>query len=107
DLLRAICEAGFAQFGDALEQARTAAGPDFASRISAMALAYVRFAAEHQAHYEVMFSVQDQAIQASPAADRAFGILEETIRQGQQSGEVREGDSVMLAQYVWSGVHGI
>jgi len=107
DLLRAICEAGFTQFGDALEEARQNAGESFAARLHAMALAYVRFAADHQAHYEVMFGSQDPAIQSSPSADRAFGILEETIRQGQQAGEFRQGDSVVLAQLVWSVVHGI
>ena len=107
DLLRAICEAGFARFGDALEEARQNAGEDFASQLGAMGLAYIRFAAEHHAYYEVMFGSQDQAIQASATADRAFRILEETIHQGQLTGEVREGDSVILAQLVWSMVHGV
>src|SRR5215510_8355564 len=55
DLLAAIREAGFAQFADALEQARSKAAKTFSSRLKAMALAYVRFAAEHPAHFEVMF----------------------------------------------------
>src|SRR5277367_297584 len=54
-LLGEICEAGFTEFADALQSARDAAKPDFASRFSAMGLAYVRFAAEHRAHFEVMF----------------------------------------------------
>src|SRR4051794_8355635 len=45
ELLAAISEAGFTQFADALEAARREAPQNFASRMSAMAVAYVRFAA--------------------------------------------------------------
>jgi len=105
DLLGAISEAGFTQFADALEAARNGASDSFAARLAAMAQAYVRFATEHAAYFEVMFSRVDGA--AGEAGERAFGILEETIRQGQESGEVRAGDSVMLARMAWAQVHGI
>src|SRR5215468_625838 len=108
DLLAAIREAGFQQFADALEQARSNAGKTFASRLKAMAVAYVRFAAEHPAHFEVMFSWNPhQPAPPSPAGARAFGTLERTIREGQQSGDVRPGDSVVLARLVWAQVHGV
>ena len=111
DLLASIREAGFVLFGDALEAACNKAGESSASRLKAMAQAYVRFAAEHGAHYEVMFgwadNQKDRQSTPSPAGARAFGILEETIRLGQQAGEIRPGDSVLLARMVWSQVHGI
>jgi AcrR family transcriptional regulator len=108
DLLAAIREAGFAEFADALDVARSKAGRAFASRLRAMALAYVRFAAENPAYYEVMFSWMDQqSPRPSPAGARAFGILEQTIREGQGAGEVCAGDSVQLARVVWAEVHGI
>jgi len=107
DLLRAICEAGFAQFADALEEARRQASPDFASRLTSMALAYVRFAAEHRAYFEVMFGPDERVAPAGESGKRAFGIPEETIRQGQESGDVRSGDSVVLARLVWAMVHGV
>jgi AcrR family transcriptional regulator len=109
DLLGAISEAGFAQFADALDAARHTAGRrGSASQLSAMAVAYVRFAAEHQAHFEVMFApAGGSEVRASPSGARAFAILEETIRQGQQAGEIRPGDSGMLARLVWALVHGI
>jgi AcrR family transcriptional regulator len=111
DLLGSIREAGFELFADALQAACNEAGKSSASRLKAMARAYVRFAAEHGAHYEVMFSwaINQEKRQLSPSAAgaRAFGILEETIRMGQQAGEVRSGDSVLLARMVWSQVHGI
>jgi AcrR family transcriptional regulator len=105
DLLAAISEAGFKEFGDALERARQSATSTFAARLDAMAVAYVRFASKHRAHYEVMFG--DAAFQESEYAVRAFRILEETIRQGQEAGEIRLGDPVQLARMLWSLVHGI
>ena len=105
-LLGEICEAGFTQFADALEQARDSAGDQFAERMSAMGVAYVRFAAEHRAHFQVMFAPLDPP-RASPAGTRAFAVLEDTIRDGQKTGEVRRGDSAVLARMVWSTVHGI
>src|SRR5271156_3685498 len=111
DLLGAICEVGFTQFADALEDAWRGASADTPSRLQAMALAYVRFAAEHRAHYEVMFGASRdpnaQGLPASEAGARAFGILEHTIRAGQETGEVRHGDPLMLARMTWALVHGI
>jgi AcrR family transcriptional regulator len=111
DLFGAISEAGFTRFADALDAARQKAGKSFRSRLKAMAVAYVRFAAEHPAYYEVMFSWADESTELTrtpgPSAARAFGILEETIRQGQEAGEVLAEDSVMLARLVWAQVHGI
>lgn len=104
-LLGAIREAGFEKFVAALEEARTGAADDFSSRFSAMALAYVRFAARHRAHFEVMFSPDLSA--KSEAGARAFGLLEETIREGQRSGYVREGDTVTMARTAWAMTHGI
>src|SRR5437868_1375329 len=85
DLLGAISEAGFTRFGNALDAARLEAPKAFAPQLTAMALAYVRFAAEHPAYFEVMFRSreEDEIGERSEAGARAFGILEETIREGQ------------------------
>lgn len=111
DLLWAISEAGFAKFGDALEAAKARTPGDFASQLDAMALAYVRFSMDHQAYYEIMFSppVQGDGEEKphSPAGERAFRILLQTIVDGQATGEARDGDTMMLARTVWSLVHGI
>jgi AcrR family transcriptional regulator len=110
-LLAALGAAGFKQFGDALDQARTQAGPSYFEQLDAMGNAYVRYAAEHRAHFEVMFGLGGKAVHLDPegsrVADRAFGILEETIRNGQAAGEIVSGDSVAIARLVWSLVHGI
>ncbi len=111
DLVCAIAEAGFHEFADALAAATHSAPPDFGSRMSAMFAAYLKFAREHRAYYDVMFDVEElgdepQAPHDSEGA-RAFAILADTIREGQKRGDVRTGDPDALARFVWSTVHGI
>jgi AcrR family transcriptional regulator len=104
-LLAAISEAGFLAFGDALEAAKLAAAPDFTSRMQAMGVAYVKFANEHRAHFEVMFG--DPSGHPSAAGERAFNILQNTIEEGQRSGDVRPGDPKLIARAVWAQIHGV
>ncbi|MBZ5605079.1 MAG: TetR/AcrR family transcriptional regulator [Acidobacteriia bacterium] len=107
-LIEAVTEAGFLTFGDALQAAKDNTSGDFWTRMNAMARAYVRFANEHRPYFEVMFAVPPQPGCASAiAGERAFAILEQTIREGQEIGEIRPGDSTMLARAVWAQVHGI
>ncbi len=115
-LLEAISDAGFVRFGDWLAEAKNSARPrpagereDFKSRMRGMAVAYVRFAAAHPAHYQVMFGAARDpgSPPPGPAAARSFSILEDTIREGQAKGIVRTGNPTQLARAVWSMVHGI
>jgi AcrR family transcriptional regulator len=110
DLLGAIREAGFTEFANALDEARSKGEKSCAKRLAAMAHAYVRFAAEHPAYFEVMFAWNAESSEErapSPSGARAFWILEETIRDGQKAGEFRSGDPVQLARIIWAQVHGI
>lgn len=111
DLLGAIREASFGLFADSLEESRRHAPPAFAARLSALALAYVRFAEAYPAHYEVMFGMRGGvgALPGPPTPEgaRAFRVLYATIQAGQESGEARAGDTLMLARMVWAQVHGI
>jgi AcrR family transcriptional regulator len=110
-LLAAIREAGFEKFAAALEQGRDAGGPNFSSRMNGMGVAYVRFAREHAAYFEVMFAVapDPEAIEPQPceAEKRAFRILEDLIIEGQTTGHLRTGDARLMACAAWSLVHGI
>jgi AcrR family transcriptional regulator len=107
-LLFAISEAGFIEFGNVVEAARKEAGDGFAAQMDALALAYVRFANEHRAEFEVMFAA---AVLEPGGAEKAGGgrnlrILEEIIREAQKTGEVCQGDPVLLARVIWAMVHG-
>ena len=110
-LLASISKAGFEQFASALEAARDGAGPEFAGRMDAMAIAYVRFAKEHREYFEVMFGEGGEPgyldAAAGVEAQRAFAVLEGEIRYGQATGDVRSGDSEALARLTWALVHGI
>ena len=108
-LLAAIRAAGFEKFATALEAGRESGARDFKARLSGMGVAYVRFAREHEAYFEVMFGTPPSGDleDKCEAEDRAFQILEETITEGQKKGELRAGDSRLMACALWSLVHGI
>lgn len=105
-LLAAIREAGYIEFGNTLEAAQKGAA-GFAAQMDALSIAYFRFAQEHPAHFEVMFNALLEAGGGAAAeSGPVFKVLKETIREAQQQGEVRPGDSALLARVVWALVHG-
>jgi AcrR family transcriptional regulator len=108
-LLAAIREAGFEKFAAALEEGRDGSAPGFSARMSGMGVAYVRFAREHAAYFEVMFGMPPagEPPEACEAEKRAFQILEEAIVEGQAKGDLRAGDTKLMACALWSLVHGI
>ena len=108
-LLGAIREAGFEKFAAALEAERSAATKNYKARLNGMGVAYVRFAREHAAYFEVMFGMppQEEPTEACAAEQRAFEILEETIAEGQAKGLLRAGQTRLMACALWSLVHGI
>jgi AcrR family transcriptional regulator len=110
-LLGAMREAGFAKFAAALEEGRDQAGRGFAARMHAMGVAYVQFAREYPAYFEVMFGgaqdVAGESEEKCAAEERAFLVLQQAIADGQARGETRAGDSRLMACAAWSLVHGI
>jgi AcrR family transcriptional regulator len=111
DLLSAISEAAFTEFGLALQAARDSAAGTSYERMDAMGRAYLKFAAEHKAYYEVMFGVgcdfDKDAVSKSEAGERAFAVLKGTIQEGQDAGEIRPGDVELMATLVWAFSHGV
>jgi AcrR family transcriptional regulator len=106
DLLSAISRAGFLELAGALETAKKGAEGGFKSQMDVMAEAYVRFALEHRARFEVMFSALLEGGGTTEGSGQAFRVLEDVIREAQQDGEVRPGDPALLARVVWALVHG-
>ena len=105
-LLSAIGDAGFVEFGNRMEAARKSV-EGFAAQMDAMAVAYARFATEHRAHFEVMFHALLEAGGGAAAEHgRVFTMLKETIREAQDRGEVRQGDSALFARVFWALIHG-
>jgi AcrR family transcriptional regulator len=88
-LLAAIREAGFIEFGKALEAAKAGAA-GFAAQMDAMGIAYFRFAKEHPALFEVMFNALLEAGGGTTAqSGRGFIVFTEAIREAQQKSEIR------------------
>ncbi|NJN51244.1 MAG: TetR/AcrR family transcriptional regulator [Gammaproteobacteria bacterium] len=80
-------------------------------RLRTLLETYARFAEEHRAVYRGAFLFVRPASHGEPPRasldqDRFFGLLRSAILQAQQRGLARPGDPAIIAQTLWSGVHG-
>lgn len=110
-LLTEVALLGFREFGQALEAADRRGGGDPGRRLAEQAQAYVRFALEHPARFQLMFRPEklDPANAAFAAAARhAYGVLEAAIRAATATplGVPLTPDGHGLLLSVWSVVHG-
>lgn len=112
-LFTALATRGFALLDEAMRRAMARAPDDPQARLAASGKAYVLFAAEHPAHFEVMFHPgllqRDDA--ALRAAERAAGaVLREAIaavRGGTGSGPPGRPDLELEALKAWTHAHGL
>lgn len=110
-LLTEVALLGFREFGAALEAADRAGGADPAQRLRGQAVAYVNFALQQPARFQLMFrddKHDDSNVEFKSAAARAYGILESAIRAATNTPPEREltPESHGLLLAVWSMVHG-
>ncbi len=109
-LLAAYAEQGFSILADSLETAAVeAAGQPMIDIIKASGAAYVRFAVEHQGHFQAMFrSGLDKSTYPGLDAQstRAFGGLKQLVEILLQGGD-DTADADVVAAYFWSIVHGL
>jgi AcrR family transcriptional regulator len=108
-LLDALAEAGFIRLGAELQRAFDAAGEDFEARVTAVAAAYVRFAAADAALLELMFAGKkhEQSGVLHEAAERAFAVMLELIGQGQEQGALEPGDQERVGLVLFATIQGI
>ena len=108
-LVDAILAEGFASFGHALAQSRSARGP--IGRMRGMAYAYRTWALLHPAHYQVMFGKPDPAHvpsqEAAAAAMRAYEELHGGVIDAQRKGDLGTNDVDAVALACWGMVHGL
>jgi AcrR family transcriptional regulator len=109
-LLTEVAILGFRDFGDALDAAdETSTDPT--QRLHAQALAYVHFALEHPARFQLMFQ-GDKLDTGNPefveVSRRAYSVLDRAIHAATGTPEGRElaPDAYGLLLAVWSAVHG-
>ncbi|MFY0568040.1 TetR/AcrR family transcriptional regulator [Archangium lansingense] len=108
-LLEAVAEEGFRVMTARMKE-RMARESTPNRRLMACGVAYVLFAMEHPAHFRVMFGPHFTRPPklGPPGGDTdSFGLLVDSIAEGQRTGEMREGEPRMLALTCWSLVHGL
>jgi AcrR family transcriptional regulator len=109
-LLAAVAEEGFRTMAAQMRE-RMASERSPTERLAACGVAYVLFALQHPAHFRVMFGPHftrraDHEVLAQEGGN-AFGLLVQSLTEGQQAGELREGEPMPLALMAWSLVHGL
>lgn len=112
DLLFAVCQQGFAEFTEALQQAYRST-PDPLERVEALGRAYLEFGLSRPLHYQMMFMQRSEwALRASAPAGEVEGstsyhILLQAVTEAMKAGKIRMGDPLETTNLVWSGMHGI
>jgi AcrR family transcriptional regulator len=103
-IMTAVAVEGIAEIGARLREARTSAGPGQAP--AGVAEAYMAFAEERPALYDVMFTHAVDLPFATPEAPavlhEAFAELRETVRPLAGDDELE-----VLTEIYWSGLHGL
>ncbi len=110
-LLTAVALLGFRDFGEALAKADEAGGTDPARRLHEQALAYVRFALEHPARFQLMFrheKLDTTNEEFAAVAKQSYEVLERAIRAatGMPAGAELSQDGYGFLLANWSIVHG-
>jgi AcrR family transcriptional regulator len=108
-LLDALAESGFARLGAELRTAHENAGEAYEVRLRATATAYVRFAISDAALLELMFAGKhrQQSGALSDAADRAFSVILDLIREGQAGGVLEPGEPERIGLLLFATMQGI
>jgi AcrR family transcriptional regulator len=110
-LLTEVALLGFRDFGEALAEADRRGGDDPARRLCEQGIAYVRFALDHPARFNLMFRADKHDhtnAEFVRVASQAYRLLEDAIRAATGTppgGELSpDGQGLLLA--AWSMVHG-
>jgi AcrR family transcriptional regulator len=119
-LVEALVAETFDQLAQALREAAQVTEGTPLEKLLAMGVAYVRFAVEHRASFQVLFRPElrqllrpqsdADGIEHSPidqAGRSAFQVLLGAIVACQQAGMVGAGDPLPLALTAWATVHGL
>lgn len=108
-LLRAVAEEGFAALSRTMAREQDGA-VDAAGRLSRCGTGYVLFAVESPGLFRLMFRPELTGIAASsdsPAVEEAWRILEDAVRDCQETGVAPPVPTRLLSTLCWSAVHGL
>jgi len=109
-LLAAIAIEGFERLHAKMDEARE--GLETASeRLGSCGRAYIAFARENPAHFRVMFRPEladpSEFAELRAIGDPVFGLLVQTVKDGQEAGVVPAGDTEAMVILAWSMAHGL
>jgi AcrR family transcriptional regulator len=114
-LLHALCDADFSALHESFQKIGRI--PDPVERLRKLGQAYITFALRYPSHYRLMFMTprvhrDDDACHEAGRGDPdrdAYAFVRATVVEGLQAGVFRDeyDDADLLAQVVWSGVHGV
>jgi len=102
--VRALCADEFSRLLEALPQQPP---EDPIEGLRQLGLAYARFGLAHPNHYRFMFMTAREPHEHSDEGQRAFGLLLTAVERAVQSGRVKGGDTLAMAQVLWSSIHGV
>jgi AcrR family transcriptional regulator len=109
-LLRAVATEGFRTLRQQLVTAWEEGGREQAA-FQAMGAAYIRFAVANPSHYRVMFGSfvdpKEKEPELADEAGSAFQALVNALAALQHDSLLRRDDTVLMARFVWSVVHGV
>ncbi|MDP1892214.1 MAG: TetR/AcrR family transcriptional regulator [Gemmatimonadaceae bacterium] len=110
-LLNELCAVDFSALGEALRTMEQI--PDPVTRLRLMGQNYVRFALDHPQQFRFMFLVErpipgPECVTIDPAED-SYQVLIANVREAIAAQRFRPEftDAEMVAQILWSGVHGL
>jgi AcrR family transcriptional regulator len=110
-LLTAVAVDGMGELARRIEEALAAARPqDVRTRFLAAGAAYVRFALDEPAYFQVMSSRDEIDVddpRVAEAKTKSFGILLRFIEEAQRAGEFVAGEPLVLATPIWALHHGL
>lgn len=112
-LLRAICDTDFLALAQALRTILQIADP--VERLLAFGRGYAEFALTYPNHYRLMFMTPHpcdpclSTVQQNNAEQDAYYQLKSVVHEVFLAGKFRAEltDSVLIAQTVWAGMHGV
>ncbi len=113
-LIHALAHEGMSHMDDAMAAAEEAAGDDPKAQLLGIGMAYVTFAVEHPDYYAAFNapeinspSAQRTDLQPEEGRGNTWGRLVSAVVRCQHSGDLPQGDPVVLAVFLWSLVHGL
>ena len=113
-LMRELCDHDFLQLANSFQRLFRVEDPF--ERLRRCGMAYVQFAMEHPNQYRLMFMTphppemdDSSSLERGNPQQDAYAMVVSLVRDGLEKGIFRPGlkDAELLAQTLWSGLHGI